>query len=367
MMEHLFDKEKSHFAAWVWLYDMDHHWVEPMSETHPTQPEAVPLYYASLCGFRGLVKHLVVAVPSDANARGGSYMTPLHAASAMGHSDIVRLLLQNNANPNSAGVDGVAPLHTASEYGHIDVVKVLLSYSTGEKTNGEEYALLHPTSANGDSEVDHFPIQSRAVVDMPNDNQTTPLYVAAANGYLDIARFLLNSGANVNTTNKFNWTPLHTAAYYGSRDIVQLFLDFGANFDARDEDQVTPLDVACQYGMVEVSCLLIDSGSDVNSRDKDGWTPLHSASRYGHLASGKPSSVNCVQFEYHGVPMEIKSIQLVQLAPTNPMQCAHKYIFLLDHICVQLVQFTPLTCLSLDASHGAFRRGIFSRAAFMCL
>jgi len=31
-MERLFDPTKSHFAAWVWLYDIDRHWVEPMCD-----------------------------------------------------------------------------------------------------------------------------------------------------------------------------------------------------------------------------------------------------------------------------------------------------------------------------------------------
>ena len=49
VMKHLFDPAKPHFAAWLWLYDIDRHWIQPMSSIHPTQPEAGPLYYASLC------------------------------------------------------------------------------------------------------------------------------------------------------------------------------------------------------------------------------------------------------------------------------------------------------------------------------
>jgi hypothetical protein len=54
VMERLFDGAKPHFAAWVWLHDVDRHWTKPMSKIRPTRPEAVPLYYASLSGFRGL-------------------------------------------------------------------------------------------------------------------------------------------------------------------------------------------------------------------------------------------------------------------------------------------------------------------------
>jgi hypothetical protein len=58
VMERLFDTAKPHFAAWVWLHDTDRYWIEPTSTTHPTPPEAAPLYYASLrfpwsCGAPG--------------------------------------------------------------------------------------------------------------------------------------------------------------------------------------------------------------------------------------------------------------------------------------------------------------------------
>ena len=73
-MKRLFDPTKPHFAARVWLYDIDH-WTERMPMMHPMQPEAVPLYYVSLCGFVGLAEHLIAARLPDVNSRGGSHTT----------------------------------------------------------------------------------------------------------------------------------------------------------------------------------------------------------------------------------------------------------------------------------------------------
>ncbi len=61
VLERLFDPTKPHFAAWVWLYDIDRDWEESMPTIQPSRPKAVPLYYASLCGIRGLVEHLITA------------------------------------------------------------------------------------------------------------------------------------------------------------------------------------------------------------------------------------------------------------------------------------------------------------------
>ena len=81
VMEHLFNAAKLHFSAWIWLHDIDHHWIESMSQIHPKRPEALPLYYAALTGLRDLVEHLMAVDSRDMNNKGGSYTTPLHAAS----------------------------------------------------------------------------------------------------------------------------------------------------------------------------------------------------------------------------------------------------------------------------------------------
>ena len=125
-MGRLFDPTQSHFAAWVWLYDIDHDWVEHMSGSNPTLPRAVPLYYASLCGFRDLVEHLAIIRPPDVNAIGGAHKTPLHAATVKGHVGVARLLLSHSADPNSEGVGNWTPLHLASQCGHLAIIGPLL-------------------------------------------------------------------------------------------------------------------------------------------------------------------------------------------------------------------------------------------------
>jgi len=94
VMKRLFDPAKPHFAAWVWLYDIGRYWAERMPTMHPTLPEAVPLYYASLCGFVGLAEHLIATHSRDVNSKGGCHTTPLHAASVKGHLEVTSLLLR---------------------------------------------------------------------------------------------------------------------------------------------------------------------------------------------------------------------------------------------------------------------------------
>src|SRR6266849_1173634 len=190
VMERLFDPERFHIAAWVWLYDIDRYWVEPMSTAHPTQPEAGPIYYASLCGFVGLAEHLIASHPQDVNSKGGSDTTPLHAASVKGHIKVASVLLRNGVDPNSRDDLGRVPLHRVSQGGQLVM----------EKSS------------------------------------------------LEIARLLVNFGADVNVTDDKGHAPLHAAAQSGYREIAELLLGSGASLDARNTKQQTPLHLSCYNG-----------------------------------------------------------------------------------------------------------------------
>src|SRR5229473_312817 len=122
VMERLFDPARSHFVAWVWLCDIDNYG-KPMSTIHPTRPEGVPLYYASLCGFHGLVEYSITAHSGDVNSRGGLHMTPLHAAAVKGHLEVASLLLKSGADPNSGDNVGRVPLHRVSQGGELVMVE----------------------------------------------------------------------------------------------------------------------------------------------------------------------------------------------------------------------------------------------------
>lgn len=62
------------------------------------------------------------------NAQDSGGYSALHHASINGHSDIVRLLLNNEASPNLPDSRGSSPLHLAAWAGHQDIVKMLLTH-----------------------------------------------------------------------------------------------------------------------------------------------------------------------------------------------------------------------------------------------
>ena len=205
-MECLFDTDKPHFATWLWIFNED--WGRSMTTIHPEKPEAVPLYYAALLGFRDLAEQLIAEHPEHVSARGGFKVTPIHAAASVGQSDILSLLIQHGADVNGLGRIGQTPLFLASGNGRLEAGRFLLNHG--------------------------------ADIDARNKYNNTALIYTISMGNIEFARMLLERGATINARCYEDMTPLHTAALHGKSEFVQLFLEHGANVDARDKNGKTP-------------------------------------------------------------------------------------------------------------------------------
>ena len=256
-MEYLFDLDKPHFEVWRTLYDID---TQPdMGATFSLVTVGAsrefagsPLYYAALCGFHGLVEHLIIRYPQDVNVSGGYYGKPLVAALAGKHFQTAELLRRNGANPYTRGFGMLTPLHSAAFYGDLEVVQKLIEYD--------------------------------ADVSAKDENGCTPLFTASEGHHLrdcSVLRILLDHGADVNAPGLSGWTPLHKASAFGAVEVARLLLEHGADINAGAEDGMTPLHYASAKSL-EVARLLLERGADANARAEDGSTPLHNASMIGY-------------------------------------------------------------------------------------
>jgi hypothetical protein len=203
-MECLFDAAKRHFSTWLWIHNEDQPGYS-MSSARPEKPEAVPLYYAAMHGFRDMAEHLIAKHPEDVNARGGEKVTPMHAAASAGHSNILFLLTEHGADVNDEDERDKTPLHRASE--------------------------------NARMEAGQFLLDSGADIDA---GILTPLSRAASKGHAEFARMLLEHGAMIDAPDGIGRTPLHWAVIMGKTQVVRLLLDHGADVNARDITGKTP-------------------------------------------------------------------------------------------------------------------------------
>ena len=228
-MKCMFDADKPHFAAWLWVYDGDNHY--SMLTTFPEKPDAAPLYYAALFGLCDLAAHLLAEHPEDVDAKGGYEMTPLHPSVMKGHFDVSSLLIEHLQNLDIRGRYLWSPLH---EILVLDKVR------------------------RGDLEIGHRLLDCGADVNARNDEDWTPLHLAAENGRVDFVQMLLEHGAAINAPADGGETPLHWASKKGQVDVVRLLLEHGADPNIPDRDGETPSDLASRREIVQ---LLFDYGA----------------------------------------------------------------------------------------------------------
>jgi ankyrin repeat protein len=312
----LFDSDKPHFAAWVWLYDID--------RPYPWQSHidtATTLYYSALCGFHDLVEHLVKKHSQHVTTIGGRHHYPLLAALHGGHIRVAELLCQHGAVLDVQGREDRAPLHivvTASDWpenlavravqfllehgadinarrkdlltpldlavlrGDLKMARVLLDYGANVNAgNNRGQTLLHQMlwADNKDRfSAAQLLIEHGADVNAQDNYNDTPLHLAPLFLELKLVQMLVNHGADVNAVNNEGKTPLHKVLWADNKDrfsAAQLLIEHGADVNAQDKYHTTPLHLAPNYLELELVQMLVNHGADVNAVDNEGKTPLH--------------------------------------------------------------------------------------------
>jgi ankyrin repeat protein len=122
--------------------------------------------------------------------------TALGAAAFAGAGKVVRLLLQNDANPNISSREGASPLEDASLKGFDTIAGLLLD--------------------------------GGAVVDYINSGSgNTALYAAASFGRASVVKLLLDRGANPSVCGRNRISPYQAALKQGNREVAELLQAHG--------------------------------------------------------------------------------------------------------------------------------------------
>jgi ankyrin repeat protein len=251
-MLRLFHPDKPHLATWLNIYNID---LRSLLGS-PPMDISNPLYYAALCGFRGLVEHLVTDYLQLVNAIGGCYESPLLAALSKRHIWIAEFLLQHGGEVDVRGLGGNTPLNNAV-------------------TMFEEHAVP-------------FLLKHGADVNSQNDSLYTPLHYAASYTYLEASQMLLDRGADVNSRDDMGRTPLqwlfedgpHIGSLAQVPHVARLLLERGANVNAQDDEHTLPLlqvlepDEGSNLHLDDIAQMLLEYGAEPNVKNKNGKTPL---------------------------------------------------------------------------------------------
>ena len=192
-LRRLFDPAQPYFDAWLNLYDLDRQWHTFVGFPQPlTQPRGSSLYYASFCGLRNMVEHLVAEHPTHANAKLGRCLSPLVAALHNRHFNIAELLCQRGADVDIKSDINRTLLHAALIDGYVDIAEWLLAHGADVMSlDGAGRTPLHLASENGQVDAVRLLLQLEADINARDQSHATPLHLALQNRVSEKIRDLI--------------------------------------------------------------------------------------------------------------------------------------------------------------------------------
>ncbi|KAJ5787905.1 hypothetical protein N7457_002895 [Penicillium paradoxum] len=278
----LFNTSNPSWKLWKEWFDLNGVKREETEATHEVNL-AGPLYYAVYLGLANTVGLLLSEGKHDMNEKGHDEQTALGAACENGHLMIVRLLLDQGADPTIGDMFGRTPLFTASQHGYVEVSRLLIEHGAdADIPNNYGSTPIDVACYNGCTEVVKLLLAHGVDITVADENGWTPINSACESGHIEVAKLLLAYGADITVTNSKGWTPINLACHHGYAELVKLLIAHGADITVTDNSGWTPINSASESGYAEVVKMLLAHGADIDISTNSGWTPIHSASGSGY-------------------------------------------------------------------------------------
>lgn len=184
-----------------------------------------PIYYTE----DSEVIYLLLTNNADINAKNNEGWTPLLAALYRNNQSEADVLLDNGAEIQAKNDQGQTPLHLAASYHNWDMTEMLISHKAdvNSKDNDGDTPLHWASKGLGE-----------CMASMARQNGlSTNDWLSTSNlldeQYLEVAEGLLANKAEVNAKNNKGETPLHLAIVDGEQNMVGLLRQHGATNDLK--------------------------------------------------------------------------------------------------------------------------------------
>lgn len=193
----------------------------------------------------------------------------IHYASVCTGTGPLQLLLARGISTLQTNKNGDTPLHLASALGRTENVKLILQ---NEKDTEDDFDDDTPKDISG------------SLVKRVNKVGQTGLHIAAEAGHSDIVSVLLTAGADPNKFTPARYdklTPFMVAARHGHVDVLKVFVQEGyKKIDTVDHKGRTALAHAIINGQAHVVSYLLRLGANNLKKDTSGNTLVHYAGIY---------------------------------------------------------------------------------------
>lgn len=218
---------------------------------------------------------------ANINAKDNYGCTALMRASALGHADIVKILIDNGADVSITNNHFMTALIQATENRHYSIVNLLvqkMSYFDDRDCYG--CTALMKASSNGDISIVNLLISKGANVNIIDNCGNSSLSRGASCGFEEVVKLLLDHHAIPNAING-NKSPLICAGVKGNINIITMLIEKNADINYYDKNNVTALMEASWNGQLEAVKCLVENGALINTNNK--LTPLMCAADRNHV------------------------------------------------------------------------------------
>jgi ankyrin repeat protein len=227
-----------------------------------------PLQQAAHDGQEANVRKLIsLGAELSVDNEEACYKNALQAASAQGHVEVVRTLVELGCDVNEIGGYYGTSLIAAARFNHSEVVELLIDadaqVNIGNVGAEPMNALIAATLSEEDTNVIPLLIQKGADPNMKGGGLFQyPLHAAAEKNLEETVRHLIENGADVNATGGRYMTALQAAALHSHSEVMQILLENSANPCIIGGQYGTALTAAYTGGWVDAISILYKYGAD---------------------------------------------------------------------------------------------------------
>jgi ankyrin repeat protein len=214
----------------------------------------------------------------------------LKLAVELGDLSMVKLLMENGADPEARYGDGETPFLAAAAKGKLKILQYLYARGADRKARVYKETAIALAIRNGRVKTADYLIKMARMGELYGIRE---LRAAARQGNLELAKKLIAKGADFRETylglltKGGVETPLMAAVSAGKVEMVRYLLEtpwINAK-DAQDEIGKTALMMAAEKGNTVSMRLLLDAGADMTLRSHSNHTALYYAEQAGQTGA----------------------------------------------------------------------------------
>lgn len=222
-----------------------------------------PLLYAARVGHLEAILN-IIKVGGDVNLRTEfTGESSIYLAAEAGHTIIVSELISYQADVNTPNVHGISPLFIASQVGNVEIVKLLLD-ANAQFTSVQGITPLMIAAIRGNSEVVKLFTNTKDIdLDQQNNLGETALMLCTVSRDLLCVQHLIEHGSNYNITDKKGYNVLIHATIRNCVEIVDYLVNHGGDMEFRDLSGLTALQHAQERSNHETLNKLLELGANI--------------------------------------------------------------------------------------------------------